>query len=139
MQVGPQVAEAVAPKSGSAGHRIRTMSLAVAALLLLAAMGWLVHYRATYGTFAWWKIPPRIGYCGRDYNRGATISALPTQNWTFTQVRDIQPSGWRVYSKQPKGVASGSAAPVAGLPCTMGLVLKESDNEFVQYGLSGGP
>lgn len=139
MPAGPKGVEAEAPRPRRARKRIKIFAFTTAAPVLLAAMGWLLHYRVTYGTFAWWKIPPRIGYCGRDYIHGATISALPTQDWTYIQVIEIQPNGWRVYSKQPKGVASGSSAPVSGLPCTMGLVLKESNSQFVQYGLSGGP
>lgn len=108
---------------------------AVFAAVVLAALGWLLYYRSTYGTFAWWQIPPRIGYCGRDYLRGSTVAALPSQEGKLVQVTTIEPAGRAVYAMQ--SAQSGTAA-VAGLPCTMGLVVKQGD-QFVQYALSGGP
>jgi hypothetical protein len=114
--------------------------LGLVAAVLLAAIGWLINYRLTYHTFAWWKIPPAIQFCGREYDRGSTLTALPTQDWVFTQVTTIEPGGWAVYSKKPRITGNtGAATSIPGLPCTMGLVVKQSDNQFVQYGLSGAP
>jgi hypothetical protein len=105
---------------------------------VLAALGWLLYYRSTYGTFAWWQIPPRIGYCGRDYIRGATVKALPKQGDKLVQVMTIEPANRAVYAIVPIQPAHGGAAAVAGLPCAMGLVVKQGDS-YAQYALSGGP
>ena len=111
-----------------------TVSLIFAAAVLAAA-GWLLYYRSTYGTFAWWQIPPRIGYCGREYDRGTTVATLPSQDASLVQVMTIEPAGRAVYTLRS---ATGTVAPVANLPCAMGLIVKQSD-KYVQYGLSGGP
>ena len=105
-------------------------------LVLLATGAWLVYYRVTFGTFAWWQVPPRISYCGRDFDRGTTVPSAPPQGFALTQVMTVEPAGWRVYAENP---AAKTSVPIAGLPCTMVLVLEQDDHRFVQYGLVGGP
>ena len=107
----------------------------VGGMVVLATLGWLLYFRATYGTFAWWQTPPRIRYCGREYDRGATVGVIPSQDYTLVQVMTIEPAGRAVYAKQP---VQDTTLHVANLPCTMGLVVAEGDH-YVQYGLSGGP
>ncbi|HZP54127.1 hypothetical protein [Actinocrinis sp.] len=102
---------------------------------VLAVVGWLLYYRSTYGTFAWWQIPPRIEYCGREYDRGTTVAALPGQDTVLVQVMTVEPAGRAVYTLRS---VTGTVAPVANPPCAMGLIVKQSD-KYVQYGLSGGP
>ena len=102
---------------------------------VLAALSWLLYYRSTYGTFAWWQIPPRIGYCGRDYLRGTTVAALPGQYGKLVQVTTIEPAGRAVYAMQP---TQSAVTSVPNLPCAMSLVVKQG-NSYVQYALSGGP
>lgn len=96
----------------------------------------MVYYRATFHTFAFWQPPPRVSYCGRDYLRGRTVTALPTRGYSFVQVMRIEPEGWRVYSMNP---VDADVSPIAGLPCTMGLVVEVDDDRLVEYGLDGGP
>jgi hypothetical protein len=114
---------------------VRSVSVLVG-LVLLAPGAWLVYYRFTFHTFAWWQIPPRISYCGRDYDQGTTVASEPSRGFTLTQVMTIEPAGWPVYTLKP---AAQTYAQVPGLPCTMGLVLKQSDHRFIKYGLDGGP
>lgn len=119
-------------------RRRRTIAMVAAAVTgaaVLTALGWLLYYRSTYGTFAWWQIPPRIGYCGRDYLRGTTVASLPSQDRQLVQVTTIEPVGRAVYAPQP---AHSAVTPVPNLPCAMGLVIKQGDS-YVQYALSGGP
>ena len=40
-------------------------------LVLLAAGGWAAWYRSTYHLWPGESIPPRIHWCGRDYDRGS--------------------------------------------------------------------
>ena len=102
---------------------------------VLAALGWLLYYRSTYGTFAWWQSPPRIQYCGREYLRGTTVAAIPSHEYKLVQVMTIEPAGLAAYAEQP---VKNTTQSVANLPCAMGLVVKQGD-QYVQYGLSGGP
>ena len=108
---------------------------AVMGAAVLAVLGWLLYYRSTYGTFAWWQIPPRIGYCGRDYLRGTTVASLPSSDGELVQVTTIEPAGRAVYAPR---TARDTVPMVPALPCAMGLVIKQG-NSYVQYGLSGGP
>lgn len=119
-------------------RRRKIAACVAAAVVALGALGPVVYYRGKYHTFAWWEVPPEISYCGREYLRGSTIPSLPTKDWSFTQVMTVYPEGWRVYSKQPLG-NDGVNALAPGLPCTMGLVLEQKNDTYVQYGLSGGP
>jgi hypothetical protein len=50
----------------------------------------------------------------------------------------IEPANRAVYAIEPIQPAHGGAAAVAGLPCAMGLVVKQGDS-YAQYALSGGP
>jgi len=101
----------------------------------LATLGWLLYYRSTYGTFSWWQIPPRIGYCGRDYVRGTTVAELSSQDGRVVQVTTIEPAGLAVYTQVRTGTG---VEPYPGEPCAMGLIIKQGD-QYVQYGLLGGP
>jgi hypothetical protein len=103
--------------------------------VLLAAVGRLPHYRATYHTFAWWQVPSRISYRGRNYDRGTDVTALPA-GYTVKQVMTVEPAGWAVYSTT---TTNSGVAAVPGLPCTMGLALRRSDHELIRYALDGGP
>ena len=57
-------------------------------IAFLAVLGFGVVYpalaavlsRRDYGTFAFWKLPNRIDYCGRRYDGGGPQRATPTQN-----------------------------------------------------------
>lgn len=115
--------------------RRRNVIVAVIVVMGMAALGWLLYFRATYGTLAWWQVPPRIRYCGREYDRGATVGTIPSQDYRLDQVLTIEPAGRAVYAKQP---TRNTAPHAANLPCAMGLVVTEGD-QYVQYGLSGGP
>ena len=109
---------------------------ALSGAILLAALGWLAYYRATFHTFAWWSVPPSISYCGRRFDQGRTVADLP-KGYAYGQVMTVEPSGWPVYTQRP---TSDAVAPdVPGIACTMGLALRRSDHEFVLYGLVGGP
>jgi hypothetical protein len=118
--------------------RLKIAAAIAAGLLALGALAPMVYYRLTYHTFAWWQPPPEINYCGRQYVQGSTVTTLATAEWTFTQVMTVYPEGWHVDAKQPRG-DTGVVTSVPGLPCTMGLVLEQRNDSYVQYGLSGGP
>lgn len=104
-------------------------------LIVLSAAGWLLYYRATFHTFAWWVTPPSVSYCGRRYDQGRTVPAL-SPAYTYSRVMIVEPSGWPVYAMRP---AASSEQQLPGIPCTMGLALKRGTDQYVLYGLVGGP
>ena len=103
------------------------------ALVLLVTFGWLLYYRASYHTFNLWAAPPRISYCGRDYDRYST-DPTPGSQSELKLIDTIEPQGWKLYS-----VNQITSHPGAGEPCTMGLLLAKADHQWVDYTLSGGP
>jgi hypothetical protein len=106
----------------------------VTGMMVFATLGWLLYYRSVYGTFALWQTPPRIEYCGREYDRGATVVAIPSDR-ELVPVMTIEPAGLAVYAEQP---THEGMPPVANLPCAMGLAVSQDDH-YLLYGLSGGP
>ncbi|MFB7740426.1 hypothetical protein ACFC08_40310 [Streptomyces sp. NPDC056112] len=98
--------------------------------MLLVAGGWLINYRLTYHTFAWWEAPARMSFCGRDYEPDGHEKALPKGDGTITPVFVVEPAGWQVY-KQTWG-NNGPECPVI-------LLLQRNNHDVVVYSLLGGP
>lgn len=116
-------------------RRPRTILATVLALALLAAVGWLVHYRATYHTFAWWEAPPELSYCGRDYEAlpGPTARSVPSGS-TYTHVNTIEPAGFKVLAADATPCKPGS-----GEPSATSLWVETDGHHFAAYTLLGGP
>jgi hypothetical protein len=49
------------------GRRVVHRVVVVLLLSLLLTTGFSVWFRSQYGTFAWWSAPPRIPYCGLNF------------------------------------------------------------------------
>lgn len=49
---------------------LRTAAAAVIAVVMIGAVGWAGWYRSSFHLWPWQDIPPRIHWCGRDYDRG---------------------------------------------------------------------
>jgi hypothetical protein len=135
------------PSDGARAGR-PTRQRQVAVIALLAAIGLGVVYpavasvlsRKDYGTFAFWKVPNRIDYCGRRYSasgpqqgnsadfesqdseKGAKWSFL---SWTF--------SGRSIYAD------AAPLSPPRYTVCTMVLYIALGDGRWETYSLSGGP
>jgi hypothetical protein len=96
--------------------------------------------RQDYGTFAFWRSPRRIDYCGRRYYSQGTATGNPV---TFTS--GIDPSAephWQTvghtFSLRP------IQAPVLGRRgpssvCAMAVYVPVGGGRFSSYGLSGSP
>ncbi len=116
----------------------RSLSMAAICLLLLATVipsSWLAYYRWRYRTFAWWRPPPAIHYCDRNYDRGVTLDGWPT-GWRYPKVMEVEPGGWPVYAQTPLDDEYKSL-PVS--TCTLVLILREKDNSLTQYLAGGAP
>jgi hypothetical protein len=96
--------------------------------------------RKDYGTFAFWRVPSRIGYCGRTYDDGGQESGSPALfasqdseagahwsrlSWTF--------SGRLIYA------ATTAPNPPTISVCTMVLYILLGGGRWETYSLSGGP
>jgi len=96
--------------------------------------------RRDYGTFAFWKLPNRIDYCGRRYYDSGPQTGSPALfesqdsdkaarwsflSWTF--------SGRSIYADVSPLNASTAAV------CTMVLYIPIGHDRWETYALSGGP
>jgi hypothetical protein len=96
--------------------------------------------RKDYGTFAFWKVPNRIDYCGRRYYDGGGVSGSPSQfqaqyrskeaKWTFLS--------WTFSGRSIDAVVSPRGGH-SEVPCTGTLYVPLGEGRWEEYPLSGGP
>lgn len=118
-------------------------------IVLLALLAVVVAYpaaaallsRRDYGTFAFWKVPERIDYCGRRYYDSgphfignlASVQAQDADSsarWTFLS--------WTFSGRSIYADVSPLRPPWNGV-CTMELYIPLDDGTWETYALSGGP
>jgi hypothetical protein len=128
------------------GHAGRGRRLLVAALLAVLALG-LVYLAAAaflsrkdYGTFAFWKVPNRIDYCGRRYYDGGAQTGSPA---LFASQDSAQDAHWAFLSWTFGGRSIyadvAPPSPSAGSVCAMVLYIPIGGGKWETYSLSGGP
>jgi len=127
------------------GHRLERAGLVGLAAVGLALGGWSYYSRAAYGTWNPLAAPNRIDYCDRRYFPG----------WHFTRAQiDARGNGLGVFAFRQVATTAGGA-PIfakplpdsvrhrypnaAPLPCDMTVYLKVGPDDYVAYGISGGP
>lgn len=96
--------------------------------------------RRDYGTFAFWKVPNRINYCGRRYydsgpTRGSPVvfesqDADKQAHWTFLS--------WTFSGRSIYADATPLHPPTQDV-CTMALYIPLGGGSWETYSLSGGP
>jgi hypothetical protein len=117
------------------------------ALSVLAFLGLAVVYPATaavlsrrdYGTFAFWKVPARIDYCGRRYDDSGPQPGSPV---LFESQDDDRSARWTFLSWTFSGrsiYADVSPARRNQGECTMALYIPIGGRKWEEYALSGGP
>jgi len=118
-----------------------TATLFVAVALLF---GRSVYSRAAFGTWDPRALPTRIPYCDRTYLPGPHVNRAQIEAignafgvFAFRQVGNTA-DGKPIFARPlPDSVRHRySGAP---LPCDMGVYLKVGADDYVAYGLSGGP
>jgi hypothetical protein len=140
--VWTQPSGAVAP----GGRTTRKQRITVIAFLVVVGVGVVypigaaAFSRKDYGTFAFWNVPSRIGYCGRTYDDGGSEQGSPALfashdseagahwsrlSWTF--------SGRSIYA------ATATPSPPTITVCTMVLYMPLGGGRWETYPLSGGP
>jgi hypothetical protein len=120
-------------------------ALGVLSLAVLGVLGWVSYSRVAFGTWDPHAEPTRIDYCDRRY--------YPGSHFTRTQLDTIG-NGLGVYPFRQVGATAGGArfyakplpdsmrrpTPYSGpLPCAMTVYLKVGADDYVAYGISGGP
>jgi hypothetical protein len=127
----------------------RHLAIAGVAGLVLVGLGLVVvpviarsiYSRAAFGTWNPTALPTRISYCERDY--------LPGSHVTRTDIDDEVNSFGTFPVRQVGTTADGK--PIFARPmsdgvrrqhtpvCTMQVYLKVGADDYVMYGLNGGP
>ena len=115
----------------------RVAWVGLASLLLVAAL--VVEGRSVllFHTVRPWSSPERIHFCGRDYNRGGTVSAAAAEDVVGASPFQQLSRGplWQPVYGYP---ASAQQRAALGGPCAMVLYLRENGG-YRSYALSGGP
>jgi hypothetical protein len=127
------------------GRLVKLAGLTALALPILVLLGWVFYSRAAFGTWNPLAPPSRIEYCDRRYYPGSHFTRAhidATGNglgaFPFLQV-GITAGGTPFFAKPlPDSVRHQDAhGPV--LPCDMSVYLKVGPDDYIAYGISGGP
>ena len=116
-------------------------------ITLLAIIGLCVVYpvaaaalsRKDYGTFAFWKVPNRIDYCGRRYDDGGPQQGSPA---LFESQDSARGAHWAFLSWTFSGRSIYADVNPTTPPysvCTMALYIPIGGGKWESYSLSGGP
>jgi hypothetical protein len=125
--------------------RLKWAGVMVVALAGLVVLGWVSYSRAAFGTWNPMAQPNRIDYCDRQYYPG----------WHFTRAQiDSRGNGLGVFPFRQVGTTRVGApifakpvpdslrheTPTSGLlPCAMTVYIKAGPDDYLAYGISGGP
>lgn len=114
--------------------------LAVLVLGIVAPAAAAVLSRKDYGTFAFWKLPNRINYCGRRYYDGGSQQGSPALFRSQDSAPGAQWSflSWTFSGRSIYAVVSSLRPPRYNV-CTMVLYIPLGGGRWETYGLSGGP
>ena len=127
------------------GRLLERGGVVAVALAALGVLGWVSYSRAAFGTWNPAAQPNRIDYCDRRYFPG----------WHYTRAQiDARGNGLGVYPFRQVGMTPNGApifakpvadslrheTPTSGpLPCAMTVYLKSGPDDYIAYGISGGP
>ena len=110
-------------------------------LVLVPVVARSIYSRAAFGTWDPTALPTRISYCERGY--------LPESHVTRTEIDEEVNSFGTFPVRQVGTTADGrpifarpmpdSARRAGSLVCTMVVYLKVGADDYVMYGLNGGP
>ncbi len=113
-------------------------------IALLAFLGLGIVYpalatvlsRKDYGTFAFWKVPNRIGYCGLRYDDGGSLVGTPAK---FESQDGDRSARWTFLSWTFSGRSISADVSSTSAVCTGGLYISLGGGRWETYELSGGP
>jgi hypothetical protein len=120
-------------------------ALGVFSLAVLGLLGWVSYSRVAFGTWDPTAPPNRIEYCNRRYYPGAhftrpQIDAIGNGLglFPFHQV-GVTASGGPIFAKPLSDRVRHKYPNAAPLPCAMAVYLKVGADDYLAYGISGGP
>jgi hypothetical protein len=124
------------------GRVVRLAGLGALALPVLVLLGWVFYSRAAFGTWNPMAQPTRISYCDRSY--------LPGSRVTQAEI-DAEVNSFGVFPLRQVG-RTADGKPILAKPMpdcvrhkhgtlvsTMVVYLKVGADDYIMYGLNGGP
>lgn len=126
--------------------RFKNAAFAGCILVAIVLAGWIGYSRAVFGIWSPFQQPNRIDYCDRRYFPGslhvtrAQIDATGNGLGVFPieQVA-VSPAGAPIVAKPLPDSLRHQAASGPVLPCAMVVYLKDGPDDYLAYGISGGP
>ena len=126
-------------------RRVKWGGVIIVALAGLVVLGWLSYSRAAFGTWNPLALPSRIDYCDRRYYPGwrftrTQIEARGNSLGTFPFRQVAMTAGGAPVFAKPMPDSMRHATPYSGpLPCAMTVYLVVGPDDYLAYGISGGP
>jgi len=115
----------------------------VVIVISLPVVATAIHNRMMFGTFSTSGPPPRVSWCGRTYDRGtskeslASVDAFLAMNNLHGLIRiGSTPSGLLIVANV---MTPAERATLHTNVCTMSLFVQTGSDQYLPYGLSGGP
>jgi len=126
--------------------RLGTLAALIAlGLTGLVLVGWVFYSRAAFGTWNPAAQPNRISYCDRRYYPGSHVTRAHIDTvgnafgvFPFRQV-GVTAVGTPIYAKPLPESVRYKFPNAAPLPCDMTVYLKSGPDDYIAYGISGGP
>jgi hypothetical protein len=119
---------------------VRPLVLSLVVLVIVAAGGYCVWYRATYHAWPLRPAASQLHYCARDYE----FAGGPAQ--PLSQIVDAghgaplrYVGGYPPLGPQRQLYAFYTSDPPDGEPCTMILYAKIAPDRYLAYPIEGGP
>ncbi len=114
-------------------------------LVLVPVVGRSIYSRAAFGTWDPTALPSRISYCERGYLPGSHVTRTDIDEadnsfGTFP-VRQVGTTadGKPIFARPMPDTIRHKYPNTAPLPCSMVVYLKVGADDYVMYGLNGGP
>ena len=135
----------VPPRSTLHGRRraLGWAALLLAAVAVMAGGGWAAWYRSAYHVWPGQSVPPRIHWCGRDYDRapGSGVSAGTAREelgGRLQPVMSIPPIDSHEVFASPAAAAKQGGQRAGTLPgCATLIYLRTGADSYLAYELSG--
>ena len=119
--------------------------LGVLTVAVLGLLGWVAYSRVAFGTWDPTARPSRIDYCDRRYYPGSHFSRAQIEAagngfglLPFRQV-GMTASGAPIFARPLADCVRQRYPNSAPLPCAMSVYLKIGADDYLDYGISGGP
>ncbi|WP_217915799.1 hypothetical protein [Miltoncostaea marina] len=124
-------------------RRLRRWGAVTAAALIVVAAVWAVWYRDTYHLWPGQSVPPRVHWCGRDYDRSSSppvayAEARRTLGAPLRHVMRVPPAGRRHDVVAAIGPGAAERRERGGVACASLIALRLGPSRYLFYELQGG-